>query len=43
MPACVLFPSQAHYRDYGKMTYARCAFVIHNMAHQVGRRALGIG
>ncbi|PNW85413.1 hypothetical protein CHLRE_03g185250v5 [Chlamydomonas reinhardtii] len=25
---------QAHYRDYGKMTYARCAFVIHNMAHQ---------
>ncbi len=25
---------QAHYRDYGKMTYARCVFVIHNMAHQ---------
>lgn len=26
--------AQAHYRDYGKMTYARCVFVIHNMAHQ---------
>lgn len=25
---------QAHYRDYGKMQYARCTFVIHNMAHQ---------
>jgi len=25
---------QAHYRDWGKMTYARCVFVIHNMAHQ---------
>eukprot|EP00798_Chlamydomonas_sp_ICE-L_P008016 gene8016-1246_t len=25
---------QAHYRDYGHMTYARCIFVIHNMAHQ---------
>jgi hypothetical protein len=32
---------QAHYRDYGKMTYARCAFVIHNMAHQV--RGVGWG
>lgn len=27
-------PEQAHYRDYAKMTYARCIFVIHNMAHQ---------
>ena len=25
---------QAHYRDYGKMTYARSIFVIHNIAHQ---------
>ncbi len=25
---------QAHYRDYGQMTYARAVFVIHNMAHQ---------
>jgi len=25
---------QAHYRDYGKMTFARAVFVIHNMAHQ---------
>lgn len=25
---------QAHYRDHGKMQFARCAFVIHNMAHQ---------
>eukprot|EP00798_Chlamydomonas_sp_ICE-L_P002721 gene2721-12594_t len=25
---------QAHYRDYGQMTYARCLFIIHNMAHQ---------
>ncbi len=25
---------KAHYRDYGKMAYARCVFVIHNMAHQ---------
>ena len=25
---------QAHYRDYGQMTYARAIFVIHNMAHQ---------
>jgi glycogen synthase len=25
---------QAHYRDYGKMTYARSVFIIHNMAHQ---------
>ena len=27
-------PPQAHYRDYGKMTYARSVMVIHNMAHQ---------
>lgn len=25
---------QAHYRDYGQMTYARALFVIHNIAHQ---------
>ncbi|KAI8465682.1 MAG: hypothetical protein J3K34DRAFT_436113 [Monoraphidium minutum] len=25
---------QAHYRDYGQMTYSRAVFVIHNMAHQ---------
>jgi len=25
---------QAHYRDHGKLTYARAVFVIHNMAHQ---------
>lgn len=25
---------QAHYRDYGKMEYARSVFVIHNIAHQ---------
>ena len=25
---------QAHYRDHGKLTYARSIFVIHNMAHQ---------
>lgn len=25
---------QAHYRDYGKMTYARSVSVIHNIAHQ---------
>lgn len=25
---------QAHYREHGKMTYARSVFVIHNMAHQ---------
>ncbi|KAK9844059.1 hypothetical protein WJX81_003138 [Elliptochloris bilobata] len=25
---------QAHYRDYGKMTYARSVFVVHNIAHQ---------
>ena len=25
---------QAYYRDHGKLTYARCALVIHNMAHQ---------
>lgn len=25
---------QAHYRDYGKMTYARSVFTIHNMAYQ---------
>ena len=25
---------QAHYRDYGQMTYARSVFVIHNVAHQ---------
>lgn len=25
---------QAHYRDYNQMTYARCVFVIHNIAHQ---------
>lgn len=25
---------QAHYRDYDKMKFARCVFVIHNMAHQ---------
>jgi hypothetical protein len=27
-------PPQAHYRDYGQMTYSRSVFVIHNMAHQ---------
>lgn len=26
--------AQAHYRDYGKMTYARSVFVVHNIAHQ---------
>jgi len=26
--------AQAHYRDYGKMTYARSVFIIHNIAHQ---------
>lgn len=26
--------AQAHYRDYGKMTYARSVSVIHNIAHQ---------
>lgn len=25
---------QAHYRDYNQMTYSRCIFVIHNIAHQ---------
>lgn len=25
---------QAHYRDYGQMTYARSLLVIHNIAHQ---------
>jgi len=25
---------QAHYRDWGQFTYARCVFIIHNMAHQ---------
>ena len=25
---------QAHYRDYGKMTYARSVFLVHNIAHQ---------
>ena len=25
---------QAHYRDYGKMDFARSVFVIHNIAHQ---------
>ncbi|KAK9816454.1 hypothetical protein WJX72_000502 [[Myrmecia] bisecta] len=25
---------QAHYRDWGKLTYARSVFVIHNIAHQ---------
>jgi glycogen synthase len=33
-PAATAWPPQAHYRDYNKMTYARCLFVIHNMAHQ---------
>ena len=31
LPPCC----QAHYRDYNQMTFARCVFVIHNMAHQV--------
>ncbi len=26
--------TQAHYRNYNQMTYSRCLFVIHNMAHQ---------
>ena len=30
----IIAPPQAHYRDYGKMTYSRAVFVIHNMAHQ---------
>lgn len=30
----LLMVVQAHYRDYGQMTYARAMFVIHNMAHQ---------
>ncbi|KAG1671774.1 hypothetical protein FOA52_000151 [Chlamydomonas sp. UWO 241] len=25
---------QAHYREYGQMTYSRAVFVIHNIAHQ---------
>lgn len=25
---------QAHYRDHGQMTYARCVLVLHNVAHQ---------
>jgi len=25
---------QAFYRDHGKMTFARCCLVVHNMAHQ---------
>ena len=25
---------QAHYRDHGKLSFARCAFVVHNIAHQ---------
>ena len=33
---CCLFTAQAHYRDHGKLTYARSVFVIHNIAHQVG-------
>jgi starch synthase len=30
---------QAHYRDHGKLTYARAVLVLHNMAHQ-GRAPL---
>ncbi len=26
--------TQAHYRDYGKMDFARSVLVVHNMAHQ---------
>ncbi len=29
-PACV----QAHYRDHGKLQFARSLLVLHNMAHQ---------
>lgn len=28
------FPLQAHYRDHGKMQFARSLLVLHNMAHQ---------
>ena len=31
---CSCDRGQAHYRDYGKMTYARSVLVIHNIAHQ---------
>ncbi len=34
LPHCVRCCLQAHYRDYGKMTYARSVFIIHNIAHQ---------
>jgi starch synthase len=30
---------QAHYRDHGKLTFARSVFVLHNIAHQ-GRAPL---
>ncbi len=26
--------TQAHYRDWGKMDFARSVLVVHNMAHQ---------
>ena len=35
--------AQAHYRDYGKMTYARSVFVVHNIAHQGRGPAGGAG
>jgi len=25
---------KAHYQDHGKLTYARCTFILHNIAHQ---------
>ena len=27
-------PFQAHYRDHGRMLFARSLLVLHNMAHQ---------
>lgn len=32
--ALVPFYLQAHYRDHGKYGYARCTFILHNIAHQ---------
>jgi len=34
MHVCATLPPQAHYRDWGKMVYARSLLVLHNMAHQ---------
>jgi starch synthase len=31
---CPLLTLQAHYRDHGKMQFARSLLVLHNMAHQ---------